>query len=97
MVFQAGSPTALAKDGLEEKLRSKANSGSYGLYVPAGAFWGGEDIKKMSDRGTLKVCYQMLLLFPRIIMLQDTSVLQVRRKSENDGESMGTVGLENCR
>jgi predicted dinucleotide-utilizing enzyme len=25
-----------------------------GIYVPAGALWGAEDIKKMADRGTLK-------------------------------------------
>ena len=54
-ISQIGSPTALAKDDLEKKLRSKANSGPHGLYVPTGAFWGGEDIKKMADRGTLKV------------------------------------------
>ena len=27
----------------------------HGLYVPAGAFWGGEGIQKMADRGTLQV------------------------------------------
>eukprot|EP00112_Aurelia_sp_Birch-Aquarium-sp1_P024191 Seg752.13 transcript_id=Seg752.13/GoldUCD/mRNA.D3Y31 product="putative L-aspartate dehydrogenase" protein_id=Seg752.13/GoldUCD/D3Y31 len=52
--YMIGSPTALAKDDLEKKLRSKANLGPHGFYVPTGAFWGGEDIKKMADRGTLK-------------------------------------------
>ena len=27
----------------------------HGVYIPSGAFWGGEDIKKMADRGTLQV------------------------------------------
>eukprot|EP00795_Rhopilema_esculentum_P015327 gene15327-6544_t len=52
--YMIGSPTALAKRDLEKKLRDKAGSGPNGLYVPTGAFWGGEDIKKMADRGTLK-------------------------------------------
>lgn len=33
----------------------EAKNGSHGLYVPAGAFWGGHDVQKMADRGTLKV------------------------------------------
>jgi len=38
---------------LELKLRNAAVK--HGLYIPAGALWGGEDIKKMADRDTLKV------------------------------------------
>eukprot|EP00794_Sanderia_malayensis_P014325 gene14325-15815_t len=52
--YLIGSPTALAKDDIEKRLRTKANQGKHGLYVPTGAFWAGEDIKKMADRGTLK-------------------------------------------
>lgn len=52
--YMIGSPTALAKEELERKLRASANLGQFGLYVPAGAFWGGDDIKKMADRGTLR-------------------------------------------
>ena len=52
-----GSPTAFADEKCEMRLRTKANSGPHGLYVPAGAFWGGEDVRKMADRGTLKVIH----------------------------------------
>lgn len=50
--FMLGSPTALANKIIEEKLYRAATD--YGLYVPSGALWGGEDIRKMSDRGSLK-------------------------------------------
>ncbi|OWF44312.1 putative L-aspartate dehydrogenase [Mizuhopecten yessoensis] len=50
--YMIGSPTALSDAALDTDLRSSA--GSHGLYIPTGAFWGGEDIKKMADRGTLQ-------------------------------------------
>ena len=53
--FMIGSPTALANAEVESKLRSTAMTSGNGLYVPSGAFWGGEDVRKMADRGTLKV------------------------------------------
>ena len=53
--FMIGSPTALAEAEVEAALRSTAATSGHGLYVPSGALWGGEDIRKMADRGTLKV------------------------------------------
>jgi len=52
--YMIGSPTALADANLENKLCSKAMECNHTLYVPAGAFWGGEDITKMADNGSLK-------------------------------------------
>ena len=52
---QVGSPTALAEAEVEKRVVREAREGEHGLYVPAGAFWGGQDIQKMADRGTLKV------------------------------------------
>ncbi|XP_073258571.1 aspartate dehydrogenase domain-containing protein-like [Porites lutea] len=52
--YMIGSPTALANPDIENKLRDKASSGTHGIYIPSGALWGGADIKKMADRGTLK-------------------------------------------
>ncbi|XP_033126683.1 putative L-aspartate dehydrogenase [Anneissia japonica] len=49
--YMIGSPTALANQEVENKLRAAAIHN--GLYIPNGAFWGGNDIKKMADRGTL--------------------------------------------
>ncbi|KAL4224172.1 hypothetical protein ACF0H5_017625 [Mactra antiquata] len=50
--YMIGSPTAMADPDTERKLRSATNQ--HGLYVPSGALWGGEDIRKMADRGTLQ-------------------------------------------
>jgi len=50
--FMIGSPTALADVGLETGLADAACKN--GLYIPSGALWGGEDIRKMAERGTLK-------------------------------------------
>ena len=52
---QVGSPTALAEGAVEQGVVREAREGEHGLYVPAGAFWGGQDVQKMADRGTLKV------------------------------------------
>ena len=60
LIYQVGSPTALANSDVENKLRQKACSGTRGIYVPSGALWGGSDIKKMADRETLKVNCTML-------------------------------------
>lgn len=54
--FMIGSPTALADPDLEARLKAQALESGHGLYVPSGALWGGEDIRRMADRGTLKVC-----------------------------------------
>ena len=52
--YQIGSPTALANSEVEARLRQRANEGPHGLYIPSGALWGGNDIRKMADRGTLE-------------------------------------------
>jgi hypothetical protein len=56
-IFQIGSPTTFANEEIRKKIFEKAcsNSQGHGLYVPSGAFWGAEDVKKMADRDTLKV------------------------------------------
>ncbi|XP_053308235.1 aspartate dehydrogenase domain-containing protein [Spea bombifrons] len=52
--FLVGSPTALADQTTESKLREMAGRSGHTLYVPSGAFWGGEDIQRMAERGTLQ-------------------------------------------
>ncbi|XP_028396629.1 putative L-aspartate dehydrogenase [Dendronephthya gigantea] len=54
--YMIGSPTTLANEAIQQKIYAKAlsNSHGHGLYVPSGAFWGAEDVRKMADRGTLK-------------------------------------------
>jgi aspartate dehydrogenase len=50
-----GSPTAFADATVAARLRAAAasNAGGRGLYVAAGALWGGPDISKLADRGSI--------------------------------------------
>ncbi|KJE88448.1 aspartate dehydrogenase isoform 1 [Capsaspora owczarzaki ATCC 30864] len=54
--YMVGSPTVFADSHLESQLRAIAMSAdnTHGLYIPAGALWGGNDIQKMADRNTLQ-------------------------------------------
>ncbi|XP_040189891.1 putative L-aspartate dehydrogenase isoform X2 [Rana temporaria] len=49
-----GSPTVLSDPDIERRLRETATTSGHTLYIPSGALWGGEDIQRMADRGTLK-------------------------------------------
>ncbi|KAK8752229.1 hypothetical protein OTU49_012626 [Cherax quadricarinatus] len=66
--YMVGSPTALATQAVEEELREAATS--HGLYLPAGAFWGAEDILKMADRGTLKALKVTMTKHPSCFKLE---------------------------
>ncbi|XP_072284151.1 aspartate dehydrogenase domain-containing protein [Pyxicephalus adspersus] len=49
-----GSPAVLSDPHIEQKLRKTAKTCGHTLYIPSGALWGGEDIQRMADHGTLK-------------------------------------------
>ena len=53
--LQIGSPTALADSTTWNSVKDACFKYGHSVYVPNGAFWGGEDIKKMADLGTLEV------------------------------------------
>ena len=48
-----GSPTALADDDFEKKLRKACVQYKRSVYIPSGAFWGAQDIQKMASLNTL--------------------------------------------
>ncbi|KAK2916182.1 hypothetical protein Q8A67_000556 [Cirrhinus molitorella] len=52
--FLVGSPSALSDPQLEQDLRTAAKKHGKTLYVASGALWGGQDIQKMNDSGTLR-------------------------------------------
>jgi predicted dinucleotide-utilizing enzyme len=53
--YFVGSPTAFADASLETKIREAAASpDGHGVYIPSGALWAAEDIKKMADGGSLR-------------------------------------------
>ncbi|KAL8575223.1 hypothetical protein ACOMHN_042344 [Nucella lapillus] len=66
--YLIGSPTALAEGATERAVRAAATQ--HGLYVPSGAFWGGEDIKKMADRGTLQALKVTMKKHPSCFKLE---------------------------
>ncbi|PAV63151.1 hypothetical protein WR25_12407 [Diploscapter pachys] len=49
-----GSPTALADKDTFNSLKNLSKQFNRSVYVPAGAFWGGNDIQKMAELGLLK-------------------------------------------
>jgi aspartate dehydrogenase len=49
--FYAGSPTAFADAAADVTLREAAAAGPHGLYIPAGALWGSQDLQRLSARG----------------------------------------------
>lgn len=51
--FLIGSPTALSDPVILQTITTAANSYN-GVYIAIGALWGGHDIQRMADRGTLK-------------------------------------------
>ena len=57
--YMVGSPTCFASQSLEKSIRDQLKSYKeanlpYGVFIPAGALWGANDIQKLADRGTLK-------------------------------------------
>ncbi|KAH9525693.1 hypothetical protein Btru_002056 [Bulinus truncatus] len=78
--FMIGSPTALADVDLETSLRAAASK--HGLYIPSGAFWGGEDIQKMADRGTLQALKVTMKKHPSCFVL--SGELETLNKSAAD-------------
>uniref|UniRef100_T2MK18 Aspartate dehydrogenase domain-containing protein n=1 Tax=Hydra vulgaris TaxID=6087 RepID=T2MK18_HYDVU len=77
--FMVGSPTALANKDLEAQLYSAANNN--GLYVPAGAFWGAEDIQKMASQGSLKALKVTMKKHPSSLKLNGELAEMVKNMS----------------
>lgn len=81
--YMIGSPTALAQSSLEQLMKLSAKS--HGLYVPSGAFWGSEDIRKMADRGNLQSLHVTMTFHPESLKI--TGYL----KAKNDAITERTV------
>uniref|UniRef100_A0A803XW91 Aspartate dehydrogenase domain-containing protein n=1 Tax=Meleagris gallopavo TaxID=9103 RepID=A0A803XW91_MELGA len=65
-----GSPTALADPQTEQRLRGAALRGGHTLYVPRGALWGCEDIRRMDENGTLAALKVTMTKAPQSFRLQ---------------------------
>ncbi|KAM9392054.1 aspartate dehydrogenase domain-containing protein [Pholidichthys leucotaenia] len=67
--FMVGSPAALSDPDLNQKLRQASQQYDRTLYVPSGALWGGQDIQKMNDSGTLKALFIRMSKHPSCFRL----------------------------
>ncbi|RWS11070.1 putative L-aspartate dehydrogenase-like protein, partial [Dinothrombium tinctorium] len=78
--YVIGSPSALADEHLEAKLRRAANK--FGLFVPKGALWGAEDIRALARRGQLKGLNVEMRFHPRSLKLVEP--LKTKNESVKD-------------
>ena len=91
--YMIGSPTALADRELEEQLRHEASRATgYGLYIPVGALWGAQDIKKMADRGTLKGLTVTMKKAPHHMKLDPPLDAKVQAAEAFQGETVIFIG-----
>ncbi|XP_032443565.1 aspartate dehydrogenase domain-containing protein [Xiphophorus hellerii] len=67
--FMVGSPSALSDPDLNQKLRQASLQHGRTLYIPSGALWGGQDIQRMNDSGTLKALFIRMSKHPSCFRL----------------------------
>ncbi|XP_072224287.1 aspartate dehydrogenase domain-containing protein [Leuresthes tenuis] len=67
--FMVGSPSALSDPDLNQKLRQASLQYGRTLYVPSGALWGGQDIQRMNDSGTMKALFIRMSKHPSCFRL----------------------------
>ncbi|KAF0032566.1 hypothetical protein F2P81_014856 [Scophthalmus maximus] len=67
--FMVGSPSALSDPDLNERLRQAAQQYGRTLYIPSGALWGGQDIQRLNDSGTLKALFIRMSKHPSCFRL----------------------------
>ncbi|XP_047214624.1 putative L-aspartate dehydrogenase isoform X1 [Girardinichthys multiradiatus] len=67
--FMVGSPSALSDPDLNQKLRQASLHHGRTLYIPSGALWGGQDIQRMNDTGTLKALFIRMSKHPSCFRL----------------------------
>ncbi|KAF6734558.1 putative L-aspartate dehydrogenase [Oryzias melastigma] len=67
--FMVGSPSALSDSDLNQKLRRVSQQYGKTLYVPSGALWGGQDIQRLNDSGTLKALFIRMSKHPSCFRL----------------------------
>lgn len=69
-----GSPTALADQETYDLLQKVSNTQNRAVYVPSGALWGGEDIRRMALQNSLKGLSITMAKHPSSFKLTDTDV-----------------------
>lgn len=86
-----GSPTALANATLEAKLRKKSLESGQAIYVASGAFWGADDIVKMSERDLVRSLTITMKKHPDTFKLTEplnSKLARERAKQDNDDQEI---------
>jgi len=87
--YVIGSPTALADREVEAALREYANKpNGHGVYIPVGALWGAQDIRKMADRGTLKALTVTMKKAPHHLKVEPPLEQKVKDADNFQGETI---------
>lgn len=83
--YFVGSPTVFADASVENAVRDVANAKTgFGVYVPAGALWGAQDIAKMASRGNLAALSVTMKKHPSSLAVHG-SIAEARDKAVADG------------
>ncbi|XP_076851686.1 aspartate dehydrogenase domain-containing protein isoform X2 [Brachyhypopomus gauderio] len=69
--LMVGSPSALANPQLDQALRLAAKQHGNTLYIPSGALWGGQDIQRLNDSGSLRALSIRMSKHPSCFRLAD--------------------------
>jgi predicted dinucleotide-utilizing enzyme len=86
-----GSPTALAYEPLLEKLKKKTMETGQVVYIASGAFWGAEDITKMTERDLVRSLTITMKKHPDSFKLNEplrSKLLYERARSGNKQEEI---------
>ena len=81
--FFVGSPTALSDSELNKKL-CDASEHTHGLYIPSGALWGADDIKKMADGGSLLGLCVTMAKHPQCLKLHESLGQKLVEAAQSD-------------
>ena len=86
--YFVGSPTCFADAQVEEEIRGALVNCPYSVYVPSGALWGAQDIRKMACRGTLHGLSVTMKKHPSSLKLEGElkEKLEQVKKEDKDGE-----------
>jgi len=74
--FFIGSPTALANQETYDLLLKVSNTQNRTVFIPQGALWGGEDIRRMASSGTLTALTITMSKHPSSFKLVDGPELE---------------------
>jgi len=81
--YFVGSPTTFADQKVETALRTAANK--HGVYIPAGALWGANDIQKLAESGSLQGLTITMKKHPESLKVAP-SLLEKLKKAPTDQE-----------